>query len=150
MNRLTSLSIAFAAVSTSACNDVVVDAIAATGVRRQPIPEYESLPQEADVIELVIEKNDFERHIRGRWFFLFASDCKSYEPGIDIGSSIGQGRLDPGLGGYRLRFILDPLPDNAYYAQNWSERLKCVYMKTEADYDPTTYRSNVVRIGTAK
>lgn len=151
MNRLASLSIALAAVSTSACRDVVVDVIAASEVRREKIPEFKYIKDEQDAIELVVETRDFQRYVKNRGsFFLFASDCKSYEPGVDIGFSVGDGRRDEKLKGYRLRFVLDPLPGNAYYAQNWSERLQCVYMKTEADYDPTTYRSNVVRIGTAQ
>lgn len=149
MRRRLAAIAAFSGLLASACGEVVVDVIGASAVQRLKIPEFAS-SEPQDAIELVVARPDFEKHIGTRGSLgLYASDCRSDRPAIRLGSRVGPGRPDPKLGGYRVRFVLEPLQANAYYSADWAGRLKCVYMKTGPDYDPTTYRSNVVRVGTA-
>lgn len=149
MSRLSVVATGVAMAFTSSCSDVVVDVIGASAVHRQSIPEFSSTDPH-DVIELLIAQPDFEKHIGERGSLgLYASDCQSDQPGVHLGGRVGPGRFDVKRRGYWLRFVLEPLQANAHYAENWSERLQCVYMKTEPDYNPTTYRSNFVRVGSA-
>lgn len=151
MRRTPSPLVAASAVwLLASCNDVAVEAIEATGVYRRDIREFPSTAGPQDVIEILIRREDFEQHIgEGGSLGLYASNCRSFHPGIHLGTRIGAGRPDAGRAGYWLQFVLIPLKSNEHYAHDWSRRLECVYVQSQPDYSPINYRSNFVRLTNA-
>jgi hypothetical protein len=138
------LVITSAAWLAVACSDVAVEAIATTDVYRESIPEFPAIAGPQDLVQVLMRRSDFERHIGEEGSLgLYASDCRSFDPGILLGSRIGAGRLDSGRDGYWLRFVLLPSHANEHYSRDWS-RVECVYMRSQPDYSPTNYRSNFV------
>ncbi|HEV2818496.1 MAG TPA: hypothetical protein VGW40_14885 [Allosphingosinicella sp.] len=110
--------------------------------RPEHVPE---LDQDGWVVRVPVSASEYSKLRDGA--YLFASDCRSYEPSIEVGFAIGT-TTAPRMadGRHELRFVLARNRPNHQIAENWAANLRCVYVRTTHNYSIFKYRSNIVRL----
>jgi hypothetical protein len=124
------------------CSNSSVTVDEGSVARRERVSE---LDQVGWVVRVRVSSSEYSKLRDGA--YLFASDCRSYEPMIEVGFSIGTTTVRPMADGkYELRFVLDPNSLNQRISESWTTNLRCAYVRTTHNYSLTKYQSNIFRL----